>query len=51
MDTYFPREAKIIDIVYDLDKDYFRTFTLDRNIHYKIVSEYDQEIRHSRTAD
>ena len=31
MDNYFSREAEIMDIVYVLDKDKFRTFTLDRN--------------------
>ena len=33
-DNYFTREAEIIiDIVYDLDKDWFRIFTLDRDIY------------------
>ena len=32
MDNYFAREAEIKDIVYDLDKDYFRLFTFERNI-------------------
>ena len=36
MDTYFAREAEIIDIVYDLDTDYIVIFTFDRNI-YLIV--------------
>ena len=32
-DTYFTREAEIlIDIVYDLDKDWFRIFALERDI-------------------
>ena len=32
--NYFTREAEIIiDIVYDLDKDWFRIFTLERDIH------------------
>ena len=36
-DNYFTRGAEIIiDIVYDLDKDWFRIFTLERDI-YKIV--------------
>ena len=31
---YFTREAEIIiDIVYDLDKDWFRLFTLERDIY------------------
>ena len=31
-DTYFTSEAEIIiDIVYDLDKDWFRIFTLERD--------------------
>ena len=31
--NYFTREAEIIiDIVYDLDKDWFRIFTLERDI-------------------
>ena len=33
MDNYLTREAVIMDIEYDLDKDYFRIFTLDRNIY------------------
>ena len=33
MDNYFTREAVIMDIEYDLDKDYFRIFTLQRNIY------------------
>ena len=33
-DNYFTREAEIIiDIVYDLDKDWFRMFTLERDIY------------------
>ena len=33
-DNYFTREAEIIiDIVYDLDKDWFRVFTLERAIY------------------
>ena len=33
-DNYFTREAEIIiDIVYDLDKDWFRIFTLERDIY------------------
>ena len=33
-DNYFTREAEIIiDIVYDLDKDWFRIFTLERGIY------------------
>ena len=34
MDNYFAREAEIMDIVFDLDKDQFRilTFAFDRNI-------------------
>ena len=33
-DSYFTREAElIIDIVYDLDKDWFRIFTLERDIY------------------
>ena len=32
-DNYFTQEADIIiDIVYDLDKDWFRIFTLERDI-------------------
>ena len=32
--NYFTREAEIIiDIVYDLDKDWFRIFTLERDIY------------------
>ena len=32
-ENYFTREAEIIiDIVYDLDKDWFRIFTLERDI-------------------
>ena len=30
-DNYFTREAEIIDIVYDFDKDWFRIFTLERD--------------------
>ena len=33
-DNYFTREAEIIiDIVYDLDKDWFRIFTLEMEIY------------------
>ena len=33
-DTYFTREAEIIiDIVYALDKDWFRIFTLEKDIY------------------
>ena len=33
-DNYFTREAEIIiDIVYDLDNDWFRMFTLERDIY------------------
>ena len=33
-DNYFTREAEIIiNIVYDLDKDWFRIFTLERDIY------------------
>ena len=33
-DNYFTREAEIIiDIVYNLDKDWFRIFTLERDIY------------------
>ena len=33
-DNYFTRGAEIIiDIVYDLDKDWFRIFTLERDIY------------------
>ena len=33
-DNYFTREAEIIiDIVYDLDKDWLRIFTLERDIY------------------
>ena len=33
-DNYFTREAEIIiDIVYDLDKNWCRIFTLERNIY------------------
>ena len=33
-DSYFTREAEIkFDIVYDLDKDWFRIFTLERDIY------------------
>ena len=33
-DNYITREAEIIiDIVYDLDKDWFRIFTLERDIY------------------
>ena len=33
-DNYFTREAEIIiDIVYDLEKDWFSIFTLERNIY------------------
>ena len=33
-DKYFTREAEIIiDIVYGLDKDWFRIFTLERDIY------------------
>ena len=33
-DNYFTREAEIIiDIVYDLDNDWFRIFTLERDIY------------------
>ena len=33
-DNYFTRELEIIiDIVYDLDKDWFRIFTLERDIY------------------
>ena len=33
-DNYFTREAEIIiDIVYDLDKDWFRKFTLEKDIY------------------
>ena len=33
-DNYFTREAeRIIDIVYDLDKDWFGIFTLERDIY------------------
>ena len=33
-DNYFTREAEIIiDIVYDLDKGWFRIFTLERDIY------------------
>ena len=33
-DNYFTRESEIIiDIVYDLDKDWFRIFTLERDIY------------------
>ena len=33
-DNYFTREAEIIiDIVYDLDKDWFRIFTLEMDIY------------------
>ena len=33
-DNYFTRDAEIIiDIVYDLDKDWFRIFTLERDIY------------------
>ena len=31
-DNYFTREAEIIDIVYDLDKNKLRTFTLESDI-------------------
>ena len=32
--NYYTREAEIIiDIVYDLDKDWFRIFTLERGIY------------------
>ena len=33
MANYFAREADIMDIVYDLDKDKLRIFTFDRNIY------------------
>ena len=34
MDNYFTREAEIIiDIVYDLDKNWFRIFTLEKDIY------------------
>ena len=29
MDNYFAREAEIMDIVYDLERDKFRIFTFD----------------------
>ena len=33
-DKYFTREAEIkMDIVYDLDRDWFRIFTLERDIY------------------
>ena len=33
-DNYFTREAEIIiDIIYELDKDWFRIFTLERDIY------------------
>ena len=33
-DNYFTRGAEIIiDVVYDLDKDWFRIFTLERGIY------------------
>ena len=32
MDKYFAREAEIMDIVYDLNKDCLRMFTFERNI-------------------
>ena len=33
-DNYFTIEAeRIIDIVYDLDKDWFKIFTLERDIY------------------
>ena len=38
-DSYFTREAEIIiDIVhvYDLDKDWFRIFTLEKDIYYNV---------------
>ena len=33
MDNHFAREAKIMDIVYDLDKDKLRIFTFHRNFY------------------
>ena len=33
MDNYFAREAEIMDIVYELEKDSFRIFTFDRNVY------------------
>ena len=33
MDNFFARETKLMDIVYALDKDQFKMFTLDGNIY------------------
>ena len=33
MDNFFARETKLMDSVYDLDKDQFKMFTMDGNIY------------------
>ena len=40
MANYFARESEIIDIVYDLDKDRFKTFTFYKSIYYICYSIY-----------
>ena len=44
-DNYFTREAEIIiDIVYGLDKDWFRILTLERDIYYIVLLKCDKII-------
>ena len=41
-DNYFTREAEIIiDIVYDLDKDWFRIFTLEMDIYLIVLFKFE----------